>query len=305
MTVPLVFLGTPEAAIPTLEALAGNYEVALVVTQPDRPQGRSGKPVPPPVKVIAQELEIPVAQPERGRDIGNLLEEHGPFDLGVVVAYGRILRPEVLELPRHGFLNVHFSLLPRWRGAAPVARALMAGDPMTGVTIMKMDEGLDTGGVLTAQAIDIDPEENAGELTDRLARLGARLLAESIDRYLAEELEVVPQSDEGLAYAEKITAADRPIDPSDDVTTVINQVRALAPAPAATLSIDGEDHKVLSARTAGKSPPQGRWQILDGVPLVGLADGGIELVSLQPPGKTPQEGSAWARGRRRDAGAIG
>ncbi|HSM44083.1 MAG TPA: methionyl-tRNA formyltransferase, partial [Acidimicrobiia bacterium] len=173
----VVFLGTPGAAVPTLETLIAEHEVGLVVTQPDRPQGRSSKPVPPPVKVSASAHDIGVAQPQTREELARVIGHHAPFDVGIVVAYGRILRPEVLELPGNGMLNVHFSLLPRWRGAAPVARALMAGDEMTGVTIIKLDEGLDTGPVLTAQAIDISKSDNAGELTDRLARLGARLVA--------------------------------------------------------------------------------------------------------------------------------
>ncbi|HWB87810.1 MAG TPA: methionyl-tRNA formyltransferase [Acidimicrobiia bacterium] len=305
MSARVVFMGTPHAALPTLEALVDRHEVGLVLTRPDKPQGRSADPVPPPVKTRAMELGLTVAQPERTRDILEHLVGHGPFAVGVVVAYGHILRPEVLELAPHGFLNIHFSLLPRWRGAAPVARALMAGDPMSGVTIMKMDEGLDTGAVLTAQAVDIAADETAGELTDRLAHLGARLLVDSLDRYLAGEMDPVPQSDEGLTHAEKLGAADRPIDPGGEVGDVINQVRALAPEPTATLRIDGEDHKIFSVRRSDNSPPPGTWQIVEGMPLVGLADGGIELVSLQPPGKTPQDGAAWARGRRRVSGTVG
>src|SRR5690606_39699141 len=139
-------------------------------------------------------------------DVCDALEAVGEFDLGDVVAYGRLLRPEVLALPVRGVLNVHFSLLPRWRGAAPVARALMAGDTMTGVTIIRLDEGLDTGPVLTAQLVDIHPSEDAGTLTDRLARLGARLLVSVIPGYLSGEVVPVPQTDDGVTYAEKITA---------------------------------------------------------------------------------------------------
>lgn len=305
MSARVVFMGTPHAALPTLEALVDRHEVGLVVTRPDKPHGRSAEPVPPPVKTRAMELGLTVCQPKRSRDILEHLVGHDPFDVGVVVAYGHILRPEVLELAPHGFLNIHFSLLPRWRGAAPVARALMAGDPMSGVTIMKMDEGLDTGAVLTAQAVDIAPEETAGELTDRLAHLGARLLVDALDRYLAGDLDPVPQSDEGLTHADKLRPSDRPIDPGGNVGDVINQVRALAPEPAATLRIDGEDHKIFSVRRSDISPPPGTWQIVEGIPLVGLSDGGIALVSLQPPGKNPQDGAAWARGRRRVSGTVG
>jgi methionyl-tRNA formyltransferase len=300
----LVFMGTPEAAVPTLEAISKHHQVALVVTQPDRPKGRSKRPVAPPVKEAALEYDLPVAQPEDQPGLENAVSDAGPFDLGVVVAYGRILRPGVLRLPANGLLNVHFSLLPRWRGAAPVARALMSGDPMTGVTIMKMDEGLDTGPVLNAQAIDIGPMETSGELTGRLAALGARLLFESITPYLTGELVPERQVDEGATYADKIEAVDRPINPADALESVLNQVRALSPAPAATLGIDGQAHKILRARQSEKRPAQGTWQLLEDVPVVGLSDGGMEILALQPPGRNVVEGVEWARGRRDSGGVI-
>lgn len=301
----IVFLGTPESAVPTLRAMAAGHEVPLVMTQPDRPKGRSKQPQPPPIKTTARSLDLEVAQPASHSDLLDALESVAPVDVGVVVAYGRIIRPEALRVPEYGFLNVHFSLLPRWRGAAPVTRALMAGDAMTGVTIMKLDEGLDTGPVLTAQAIDVGPDEDAGELTNRLSTMGARLLSDAIGPYLAGDVEPVPQTDEGVTYADKIRPADRRIQPSDDVNNVVNKVRGLAPDPAATLLIDGEPYKVLRVHPADSSPPPGRWQLVDGVPVAGLADGGVELVSIQPPGRTPMGGSDWARGRRESAGTVG
>ena len=301
----LAFLGTPRSAVPTLEIIAADHEVALAVTQPDRPKGRSKRLQPPPVKEASALLGIPVAQPGTRAEIVAAIREFEPFDVAIVVAYGRILPRDALEIPSRGMLNVHFSLLPRWRGAAPVARALMAGDPMTGVTIMKLDEGLDTGPILTAQAIDIEPEENAGELTGRLAILGARLLEKSLAAYLAGELEPVPQSSEGATYADKIASQERPISTSDVVDSVLGQVRGLSPSPGATLDIDGEPHKVLAARRGESGPRQGHWEIVDGVPLVGLANGCIEIVTIQPPGKTPRDGRAWANGLRRDGGPVG
>jgi len=208
----VVFLGTPEAAVPALEHLVGEHDVGLVITQPDRARGRSGTPKPPPVKEAATRHGIPVAQPESGEELLSALKEHGPFDVGVVVAYGRILKPDVLGAPQHGMVNAHFSLLPRWRGAAPVARALMAGDSMTGVTIMKIDEGLDTGPILTAQAIDILEDDDAGRLTSKLAELGGRLLVDTLPGYMSGDIEPVAQSDAGLTYAEKVEKGDRPID---------------------------------------------------------------------------------------------
>jgi methionyl-tRNA formyltransferase len=301
----VAFLGTPQAAVPTLEALASDHEIAVVVTQPDRPVGRSKKPQPPPVKSAAMSLGLAVAQPGARGEIEEALGAAEPLDLAVVVAYGRIVSQQALAIPAHGMLNVHFSLLPRWRGAAPVARAIMADDPTTGVTIMRLDAGLDTGPILTAQAVDIEEDENAGELTERLATLGARLLSSALDDYLAGELRPVPQSDEGATYADKILAADRPISVSATVGEALARIRGLAPNPAATLDIDGEPHKVLAARRSEEAPPPGTWQIRGGRPVVGLADGGIEIVTIQPPGKTPREGTAWANGLHRASGTVG
>lgn len=304
MSPRVVFMGTPSAAVPTLTALAGQFDVVLVVTQPDRPRGRSGKPRPSPVKERAIQLGLQVAQPGTADELEKALREQGPFDLGVVVAYGRILRPAALEMPEHGILNVHFSLLPRWRGAAPVARALMAGDSMTGVTIMQMGEGLDSGPVLTAQAVDILAGESAGELTDRLADLGARLLTHSVVSYLDGSAPPAAQTDDGVTYASKIVAEDRPVDIEADPRSTVDQVRALSPSPAATLDIDGDRHKVLMAREAEATPEPGTWRAVGGVPVVGLRGGGVELVSLQPPGRKPQSGADWIRGRHADHGVV-
>lgn len=298
------FLGTPDAAVPTLSALATRFDVGLVVTQPDRPKGRSDKPTPSAVKTAAFDLSIEVAQPESASELLEAVVAKGEFDLGVVVAYGRILKPEVLELPRQGLLNVHFSLLPRWRGAAPVERALMAGDPMTGVTIIKLDEGLDTGPVLTAQAVDIAASENGGDLTARLALLGARLVADVIPGYLAGDVEPVPQTDEGVEYAAKLASEDRALDPGGDSVEFVNRVRALAPNPGATLEIDGERFKILEARLAEAGPGEGHWVVEEGRILAGVGSGTVELVRVQPPGKRPMAGGDWLRGARSQGGSI-
>lgn len=300
----IAFLGTPEAAVPTLEALAATFDVGLVVTRPDRPRGRSGAPAPSPVKSAAIELGLEVAQPATGSEISAVLIEAGPFDLGVVVAYGMILGPDVLAVPGHGILNLHFSLLPRWRGAAPVARALMAGDTMTGVTVIRIDEGLDTGPVLTAQALSVGAEETAGELTERLAAVGARLLADLVPGYLGGEVVPVAQSDQGLTYAHKITPDERILDSRVAPEEFVARVRALSPEPGAVLAIDGLPHQVLAARVAGEEVDPGAWAIVAGAPVVGLAGGSVELVELQPPGKRPMAGRAWARGLRRRHGVL-
>ncbi|MFQ5522616.1 MAG: methionyl-tRNA formyltransferase [Acidimicrobiia bacterium] len=301
----LTFMGTPEEAVPALQALAEEFDVTLVITQPDRPRGRSSSPQPSPVKEVAGDLGLDVAQPEDSGELLKALERARPLDLGIVVAYGRILPAEVLEVPARGILNAHFSLLPRWRGAAPVERAIMAGDRMTGVTIIRIDEGLDTGPVLTAQAVDIGPEETGGELKARLARLGARMLVNAIPLYLSGELTPVPQVDEGATYATKISREDRVLDTEGSVAEFIARVRALAPSPGAVLEIDGKPHKILAARPHPLVPKPGTWQAVDGVPVVAVGGEGVEIVRLQPPGKRVLLGEEWLRGTRTDGGTAG
>ncbi|MET0567187.1 MAG: methionyl-tRNA formyltransferase [Acidimicrobiia bacterium] len=300
----VAFLGTPEAALPTLRSVAAMHEVPVVITQPDRPRGRGRQVTPPPVKIEAEGLGLRVTQPTTHNELRQTLESVEGLDVAVVVAYGRILRPEALSIPGAGMLNVHFSLLPRWRGAAPVSRALMSGDPMTGVTILRLDEGLDTGPVITAQAVDIDDEETAGELTSRLAELGARLMTEVITPYLDGTREPMPQSDEGLTYASKIEPHERVVRVDGRRIEEANRVRALSPDPGATLVIDGERHQVLQARAHEMAPEIGRWMDVEGVPVAGLSDGGMELVTLLPAGKREMSGGSWLRGRRRSSGTI-
>lgn len=290
-------MGTPEAAIPSLEALADIATVELVVTRPDRPRGRSRRLQPPPVKNAAQRLGLPVVQPESSRALVELMESRSP-DLGVVVAFGMILRSEVLARPRRGFLNVHFSLLPRWRGASPVERAIMAGDTDTGVTIMAMDEGLDTGPIVSQRPTPIGAEETGGELRTRLAALGADLLARTVTGWMAGDLAAVPQDDSEAVYASRIEAEDRLITPEMKVVEACDRVRALAPRPGARLSIEGEFHRILKCRPSPEPLGPGRWARIDGSPAVGLADGAVEVLLIQPPGKREMTGEAWLRGRR-------
>lgn len=301
----IVFLGSPEAAVPTLEALSAHFEVGLVVTQPDRPRGRSGTPQPGPVKQAALALGLEVTQPATHDELHGTLVHSKPFDVGIVVAYGRIIRGESLAIPGEGMLNVHFSLLPRWRGAAPVNRALMEGDTMTGVTIIKLDDGLDTGPVLTAQAVDIEAGEDAGHLTERLARLGARLLTESLEPYLRAELMPVAQTGEGATYASKLTKSDRILSSEMSPTEFVNRVRGLSPSPGATLEIDGVAVKILSAEVDGGNVAHSTWEENDGWPLVGLSGGSVRLISVQSPGKSRTEGDAWLRGRPVRSGRVG
>jgi methionyl-tRNA formyltransferase len=256
------------------------------------------------VSDAASELGLATAKPEGRQQLLAELQGAGPFEVGVVVAYGMLLEPRALVVPRLGMVNAHFSLLPRWRGAAPVARALISGDPMTGVTIILLDEGLDTGAVLTAQAVDIDDEETAGELTDRLAGLGARLLVDAISGYVQGEIEPVAQTDVGATYATKLAPADRPLRAELSMREAVNLVRGLSPEPGATIDIDGETHQVLRARAHGSSVPPGTWELVAGSPVIGVADGGVELVEIKPPGRRAMSGADWGRGRKANTGEF-
>ena len=301
----VVFMGTPSSAVPTLQLLAGQCEVRAVITRPDRPKGRSGAPEPPPVKAAAREMGLEVIQPGSRLELDASLAGLSPYQVGVVVAFGQILSGQAISVAEVGNLNVHFSLLPWWRGAAPVAHAIMAGDEMTGVTIIEIDDGLDTGGVLTAQAIDIRPGENAGQLTDRLASAGARLIASVLDGYAAGSLTPVPQVDEGMTYASKLEPADRELRIEMGADEFVNRVRGLAPKPGAYLTLDGVRTRILDAAVASDDVDPGRWELVDSRPLVGLAGGSVELRMLQPAGKRAMTGVEWGRGRKTSRGRSG
>ena len=276
-----------------------------MITQPDRPRGRSRRPEPSPVKIEAERRGIPVVQPRSRRELEEAVNSTTPWDIGVVVAYGRILPASVFQAPVHGMLNIHFSLLPRWRGAAPVSRAIMAGDTLTGVTIMVIDEGLDTGPVLTAQAVDIAHGEDAGSLTARLAETGAKLLRVSMRGYIDGELEPIPQLEDGVTYAEKISKADRALDPNATSRQIENQTRALSPRPGATLVLDGQQFKVLEVAAVDADVPPGQWREVEGWPVFGCADGGVRLVRIQPAGKPVRQGDEWLHGVRSRSGDVG
>jgi len=298
-------MGTPAPAVPTLAALTSQHDVGLVITQPDRPKGRSKRPAASEVKEYATSAGLTILQPDSPEDLKEAVESQGMFDAGVVVAYGRLLSPGILNLPRMGMLNVHFSLLPRWRGAAPVSRALMAGDTMTGVTIIEMDEGLDTGAVLTAQALDIANDVDAGALTSHLADMGASLMLGSLPSFLNDSVRPVAQSDEGATYASKITAQDRPLNINVQADAFVNQVRGLSPSPGATIEIDGQQHKVLKAKVSAYRAHSGSWDLIEGSVVIGVRDGSVEIVTLQPSGRNTQSGPDWARGRRATSGRVG
>lgn len=301
MSPRVVFMGSPDFALPSLRALASRYQIVGVVTQPDRASGRGRALKPPPVKTLALELGLPLVQPEKLRqpEAVQQLRAWNP-DLIVVAAFGQILKPEVLDLPRFGCLNVHASLLPRWRGAAPINAAILAGDEETGVTIMKMDAGLDTGGILAQRAFRLSPDVTAGAAFDALSALGADLLLESLPDYLAGKLTPVPQPEDGVTYAPMLKKEDGRLDFARPADELERRVRAMNPWPGAWFEWDANLLKVARAKTLGgeKGRASGIRLVVEGRPAVTCADGALVLEEVQPAGKRPMSGRAFLAGAR-------
>ncbi|MBI3875121.1 MAG: methionyl-tRNA formyltransferase [Verrucomicrobia bacterium] len=285
-----IFMGTAELACASLEALAKEPSLQLlaVVTQPDKPRGRDLKLLPTHVKQTAQRLNLQVLQPARARDESFLksIEELRP-DLIVVVAYGQILPQRLLDIPRHGCLNVHTSLLPRWRGAAPIQWALLEGDRETGVTIMRMDAGLDTGPILSRQITPVADDDNAQTLHDRLAQLGASLLVRTIPEFVSGKLTPQPQPSEGVTHARKISKEDGRLDWTQPARVLWNRVRAFTPWPSAYtfIPLDGKPRllKVWQAALEDKlSGPPGTVLVAgrDGL-IIACGAGALRLLSVQ------------------------
>ncbi len=291
------FLGTPSSAVPALAALVDLADVEVVITRPDARRGRSGSPAPPPVKVAALEWGLEVAQPGSAQELVDLLAPHR-LDLGVVVAYGKILTPDTLTSTRYGFLNVHFSLLPRWRGAAPVERAILGGDEKTGVSLMLLDEGLDTGPVVAVIETPIGPAETGGSLTARLSYLGAHLLEGTLPAYLAGARSTAPQIEAAATMAHRLTTAEARIDETTDATAALRMVRAYNPRPGAWVSAAGTRIKIWAASSSDAPTQAGAISSREGVPILGLADGALILDVVQPEGGSRLEGAAWLRGVR-------
>lgn len=300
----LAFFGTPEFAVPAFRALLEEgFDVAVAVSQPDRPHGRSrSRLVPPPVKDAAIEEEIPVLQPERPE--GLFADELRAFetDLGVVVAYGHILKPEILAIPRLGMLNLHASMLPRLRGAAPIAWSILNGDETTGVSVMQMEAALDSGPVLHQIETEVASDETAGELTQRLSELGAAALVEGLTLLEAGEIRPKPQDHSRASYAPKISRTLARLDWSLDGATLARSVRAFDPEPGAWAMLGEQEVKVFGGRVANTSGESGT--ILDaGRSLVIAAGvGALEVTEVQPSGKRRMPVSEWLRGR---AAAVG
>lgn len=293
----VAFAGSPEAAVAPLRALAASaHEVTVVVSQPDRPRGRRGTPTPTPVAVAAADLGVPVLRPRTINDPDVIAAIRGSgAEALAVVAFGQILRDGVLGA--WPCVNVHFSLLPAYRGAAPVERALMDGVEETGVTIMAMEAGLDTGPVYAVERTPVGPDEDAGALVARLSALGGPLLARVLSQIEAGTAVATPQPEEGVTYAAKITAEDRPLDLGRPAAELARRVRALSPHIGATCRIGGEPFKVW--RAVAHAPPAAPGLAdADGRLVAGCAEGSLEVLELQPPGRGRMDAGSFLRGWR-------
>ncbi|WP_050605238.1 methionyl-tRNA formyltransferase [Ruegeria sp. 6PALISEP08] len=290
----VVFMGTPDFSVPVLDALVeAGHEIAAVYCQPPRPAGRGKKDRPTPVHARAEALDLRVRHPVSLRSA----EEQDAFaalnaDVAVVVAYGLILPQPVLDAPKQGCLNIHASLLPRWRGAAPIHRAIMSGDTETGICIMQMEAGLDTGPVLLRQATAIEPEETTAQLHDRLSTMGAALIVDALSKL--QDLTPEPQPEDGVTYASKIDKSEARVDWTRRAVDVDRQIRGLSPFPGAWTEMDGERIKLLASRLVdGQGAP---GEVLNDDLYVACGQGAVELLRLQRAGKGAQDRETFLRG---------
>jgi methionyl-tRNA formyltransferase len=305
----VVFMGTPEFAIPSLEALCGQHDVVLVITQPDRRQGRGRELRPPPVKEVALKRGLPVWQPTTLRTPGAVetLSQVGA-DVYVTAAIGLFLPPDVLALPPHGCLNVHASLLPRWRGAAPVSAAILYGDEETGVTLMQTDEGLDTGPIVAQVRCPIRADDTAETLARRLARMGADLLIETLPRWLSGQIRPRPQPEEAVTYSLRLKRQDGHVDWHQSAAHIERMVRAYTPWPGTFTFYDGQRLKILRGHTlsdwqGAETPGEVLRQPDDGI-AVATGEGALALDQVQLAGSRAMPVDALARGHRDFIGSI-
>ena len=303
----IVFFGTPEFALPSLEALlAEGAQVVGVVTQPDKAQGRSRSVlVPSPIKQLADRHALPVLQPERpAGDVFLAALRHWHPEIGIVVAYGHLLKPEVLGLPSRGMLNVHASLLPRLRGAAPINWAILEGDAETGISIMQMEAGLDSGPVLRHSATPIGGDENSGELHARLARLGAETLVETLALMRLGRLTPVAQDPALATYAPKIDRRVTRIDWRETAGAVARRIRAFDPAPGAWGLLGDREVKCFGARVSEGTGRPGEVLATESGLLVATGHGAVAIAEVQPAGRGRMRAEAWSRGRGAQAGQL-
>jgi methionyl-tRNA formyltransferase len=296
----VVFFGSPEFAIPSLISIHKEYEIVGVVTQPDRPAGRGKVITPPPVKALAQQYGLPILQPNRLKDPGvveQLLTWNA--DVYIVAAFGQIFRKNILEIPKFGLINVHASLLPRWRGAAPIQAAIIAGDKFTGITIMKLDEGIDTGDFLTQRSVEIDPNETTWELSDRLSKIGADLLISTLPDYFTGSIPLIQQNDLEATYAGMIHKEDATLDLNEPAELLCRKVRAYQPWPVSRLEVNGTIIQVHRAEAVmSVTKPTGRRYIYKNYPSVATREGLFVMKEVQVPGKKPVDGKSYLLGNR-------
>ncbi|MBX7254965.1 MAG: methionyl-tRNA formyltransferase [Candidatus Hydrogenedentes bacterium] len=301
-----VFFGTPQLAVPSLAAVARRHEVAAVVCQPDRPQGRSGKPVPPPTKVWAEEHGIPVVQPSKLNDgeFEAWLRAQNP-GLCVLAAYGRMLKQAILDVPPHGFLNMHPSLLPLYRGPSPIQSAILNGDTETGVTIMRITLEMDSGDILSQERVSILPEDNSESLTDRLAELGGEMLAEGVSLVEGGQAIFTPQDHARATYCRLFEKRDGRIDWAKPAAALHNLVRAANPWPGAQCLFRGEVcriHQSLPVRCDTAAAPGTVVQVEKDRAVVATGEGGLAVLVFQAPGKRALPMQDYLRGHAIDVG---
>lgn len=302
----VVFLGTPALAVPTLAAVAEAHEVLAVVCQPDRPAGRSGKPSPPPIKVWAEAHGLPVQQPVKLNDgaFEAWLRALAP-EVGIVFAYGRLLKQPILDVPRHGWLNVHPSLLPRWRGPSPIQSAILHGDATTGVSIMQVALEMDAGDVLLQEALPIAPDENAEQLTERVAPICARMLVQTLAQVADGTAHPTPQDPAGVTHCTMLTKEHGHLRWRSSARDLHNQIRACVPWPAAQAVLRGQPCKILgSTLIAGRAdaPPGMIVRLEKHGAVVATGDGLLGITLIQAAGKKPLPMADFARGARLEAG---
>ena len=297
------FLGTPQSAISSLETLAEFADLRLVITRPDRPRGRKRVPVAPEVKVRAIELGIPVQQPSTPEQLDAAIAGLD-LDVVVLVAYGMIVPAATLARPRRGMVNLHFSLLPRWRGAAPVQRAILAGDPTTGVTLIQMDAGLDSGALLAAWETAIGWDESAGDLTDRLAVGGAELLSQNLEAIAAGDVAPVPQDDGLVVRAPRVSMREARLDFTRSAVDIVRAVRAFCPRPGAYTTWRGKRFKIHRGRVVPGELASGRLEVDATGVRVGTTEGCVDLLTVQPAGVRPMDARRWLRGVKGDPGRF-
>jgi methionyl-tRNA formyltransferase len=303
MNTRIVFMGSPDFALPSLQALYEKFQVVGVVTQPDRPAGRGREFTPPPIKILADELGIPTIQPKNLKIIEAQEKLHlwNP-DMIIVAAFGQILRSEVLNLPKFGCINVHASLLPRWRGAAPIQAAILNGDNKTGITIMVMDSGIDTGRILTQTETRIRSDETAGLISSRLAISGAKLLIDTIPGYIHGEIKPQSQDDSLATYAPMLKKKDGLMDFTQTAEYLERQVRAYNPWPSTYFFWKDKRLKVSSAAVCSDEYQNkinlvpGNRMVCSGYPAVQTAHGALQLLQVQPAGKKSMSGKVFLQG---------